>query len=63
MTEHQTLGLMLMFIALLAVVGIFIGFRVYQESRDSTDKAREVELLVSASLDVARQILREVKKS
>ncbi len=63
MTEHQTLGLMLMFIALLAVVGIFIGFRVYQESRDSADKAREVELLVSASLDVARQILREVKKS
>jgi len=62
MTEHQILGIMMVTQGLLLIVGIMIALQVYREARDSAQKSREVEQLVSASLEVAREILRQVKR-
>ena len=62
MTEHQILGTMMMIQGLLLIVGIMIALQIYREARDSAQKSREVEQLVSASLEGAREILRQVKR-
>ena len=62
MTEHQILGALLVLQGILTVAGILIAIQVYREARDSADKSREVEQLVSASLEIAREILRNVKR-
>ena len=62
MTEHQILGIMMVFQGLLLIVGIMIALQIYREARDSVQNSREVEQLVSASLEVAREILRQVKR-
>ena len=62
MTEHQILGALLVLQGILTVVGLFIAMQIYREARAGTDKSREVEQLVSASLEIAREILRNVKK-
>jgi predicted histidine transporter YuiF (NhaC family) len=61
-TEHQILGTMMVIQGLLLIVGIMIALQIYREARDSAQKSREVEQLVSASLEVAREILRQVKR-
>ena len=61
-TEHQILGTMMVIQGLLLIVGIMIAFQIYREARDSAQKSREVEQLVSASLEVAREILRQIKR-
>jgi uncharacterized membrane protein len=62
MTEHQLLGIMMVIQGLLLIVGLMIALQIYREARDSAQKSREVEQLVSASLEVAREILRQVKR-
>ena len=62
MSEHQILGALLVLQGILTVVGLFIAMQIYREARDSAEKAREVEELVSATLEVAREILRQVKR-
>ena len=62
MTEHHILGALLVLQGILTVAGLFIAMQIYKEVRDSADKSREVEQLVSASLEVAREILRNVKR-
>jgi hypothetical protein len=62
MTEHQILGALLVLQGILTVAGLLIAMQIYREARDSADKSREVEQLVSASLEVAREILRNVKR-
>jgi hypothetical protein len=62
MSEHQILGTMMVIQGLLLIVGIMIALQIYREARDSAQKSREVEQLVSASLEVAREILRQVKR-
>jgi len=47
---------------LLLIVGIMIAQQIYREARDSAQQSREVEQLVSASLEVAGEILRQVKR-
>jgi hypothetical protein len=60
--EDQILGALLVLQGILTVAGLLIAKQIHRESRDSADKSREVEQLVSASLEVAREILRNVKK-
>jgi len=60
--EHQILGALLVLQGTLTVVGLFIAMQIYREARDSAEKSREVEELVSATLEVAREILRQVKR-
>ena len=62
MTEHQILGALLVLQGILTVAGLLIALQIYREARDSADTSREVEQLVSASLEVAREILRNVKR-
>ncbi len=62
MTEHQIWGALLVLQGILTVVGLLIAMQIYREARDSADKSKEVEQLVSASPEVAREILRNVKK-
>jgi hypothetical protein len=62
MSEHQILGILIVLQGILAVTGILLTIQVYREARDSAQKSRETEMLVSASLDVAREILRQVKR-
>jgi hypothetical protein len=62
MTDHQVLGILLVIDGALLMVGILITLQVYREARASANKSGEVEQLVSASLEVAREILRNVKK-
>lgn len=62
MTEYQILGALLVLQGILTVAGLLIAMQIYREARDSADKSREVEQLVSASLEVAREILRNVKR-
>ena len=47
---------------LLLIVGIMIALQIYREARDSAQQSREVGQLVSASLEGAREILRQVKR-
>jgi len=61
-TEHQILGTMMVIQGFLLIVGIMIALQIYREARDSARESREVEQLVSASLEVARGILRQVKR-
>jgi hypothetical protein len=61
-SEHQILGPLLVLQGTLTVVGLFIAMQIYREARDSAEKSREVEELVSATLEVAREILRQVKR-
>lgn len=62
MSEHQILGVLMVIQGLLLIVGLMIALQVYREARDSAQKSPEVEQLVSASLEVAREILRQVKR-
>lgn len=62
MTELQTLGIMLVIDIALAVMGLFALRDIRRETRASADNARETALLTSASLEVARDILRHVKR-
>lgn len=62
MTEPQILSAFLVLQGILTAAGLFIAMQIYREARDSADKSREVEQPVSASLEVAREILRNVKK-
>ena len=62
MNKHQILGLLVVLQGILTVMGFFIALQIYREARDSADRSREISLIVSASLDVAREILQQVKK-
>ena len=62
MSEHQILGILVVLQSILTVAGILLTVQVYREARDSAQKSRETEMLVSASLDVAREILKQVKR-
>ena len=62
MIEPQILGTMMVIQGLLLIVGIMIAQQIYREARDSAQQSREVEQLVSASLEGAREILRQVKR-
>ena len=61
-TEHQILGALLVLQGIFTIVGLLIAMQIYREARDSADRSREVEQLVSASLEVAQEILRNVKR-
>jgi len=61
-SEHQLLGALLALQGVLTGAGLFIARQIYRETRDSAEKSREVEQLVSATLEVARDILRNVKR-
>lgn len=62
MSEHQILGILVVLQGILTVAGILLTVQVYREARDSAQKSRETEMLVSASLDVAREILKQMKR-
>ena len=62
MSEHQILGILVVLQGILTVTGILLTIQVYREARDSAQKSRETEMLVSASLDIARKILGQVKR-
>jgi len=62
MSEHQMLSLLVVLQGVLTVMGFFIALQIYREVRDSADRSREISLMVSASLGVAREILQQVKK-
>lgn len=62
MNEPQILGLLVVLQGVLTVMGFFIALQIYREVRDSADRSREISLMVSASLDIAREILQQVKK-
>ena len=59
MNEHEILGLLVVLQGILTVMGFFIALQIYRGVRDSADRSREISLMVSASLDVAREILRK----
>ncbi|MGH7962483.1 MAG: hypothetical protein ACRERD_11770 [Candidatus Binatia bacterium] len=62
MTEAQSLALMLTIDIALAVMAMFALRDIRRETPESAREARETRLLTSATVEAAREILRQVKR-
>jgi hypothetical protein len=62
MTDQQILDILMILDGAPLIIGIFIALHLYRETRDNAEKSRELEQLISAALEGAREILRKMKR-
>lgn len=66
LVQHQILGGLLALSILVSVVGFSFWIstwrQIYRESRESAEAAREAKELTGATLEVARQILHDIRQ-